>query len=99
RFACLLGAQRRRGAQPSSPRGRDRAMTAASRCAVTGDGGAPRVIILTTFDLDRYVYDALTSGAAGFLLKNVTPEHLAAAVRLVRTGDALLAPTITPPEP
>lgn len=55
----------------------------------------PRVIILTTFDLDRYVYEALTSGAAGFLLKNVTPEHLAAAVRLVRTGDALLAPTIT----
>ncbi|WP_034270888.1 response regulator transcription factor [Actinospica robiniae] len=55
----------------------------------------PRVIILTTFDLDRYVYEALTSGAAGFLLKNVTPEHLAASVRLVRTGDALLAPTIT----
>jgi DNA-binding NarL/FixJ family response regulator len=55
----------------------------------------PRVIILTTFDLDRYVYDALTSGAAGFLLKNVTPEHLTSAVRLVRTGDALLAPTIT----
>jgi DNA-binding NarL/FixJ family response regulator len=57
--------------------------------------GRPRIIILTTFDLDRYVYDALASGAAGFLLKNVTPEHLAAAVRLVRTGDALLAPTIT----
>jgi DNA-binding NarL/FixJ family response regulator len=55
----------------------------------------PRVIILTTFDLDRYVYDALSAGAAGFLLKNVTPEHLAAAVRLIRTGDALLAPTIT----
>jgi DNA-binding NarL/FixJ family response regulator len=55
----------------------------------------PRVVILTTFDLDRYVYDALTAGAAGFLLKNVTPEHLSAAVRLVRTGDALLAPTIT----
>ena len=55
----------------------------------------PRVIILTTFDLDRYVYEALNIGAAGFLLKNVTPEHLAAAVRLVRTGDALLAPTIT----
>jgi DNA-binding NarL/FixJ family response regulator len=55
----------------------------------------PRVIILTTFDLDRYVYDALGHGAAGFLLKNVTPEHLAASVRLVRTGDALLAPTIT----
>jgi DNA-binding NarL/FixJ family response regulator len=63
--------------------------------APTSDDNPPRVIILTTFDLDRYVYDALTIGAAGFLLKNVTPEHLAAAVRLVRTGDALLAPTIT----
>jgi len=62
---------------------------------VPDDGANPRVIILTTFDLDRYVYDALTSGATGFLLKNVTPEHLVAAVRLVRTGDALLAPSIT----
>jgi DNA-binding NarL/FixJ family response regulator len=66
-----------------------------SDAELTADGSQPRVIILTTFDLDRYVYDALTIGAAGFLLKNVTPEHLAAAVRLVRTGDALLAPTIT----
>jgi DNA-binding NarL/FixJ family response regulator len=56
---------------------------------------APRVIILTTFDLDRYVYAALSAGASGFLLKDVTPEHLVAAVRLVRSGDALLAPTIT----
>lgn len=63
--------------------------------ALVDNGGPPRIIILTTFDIDRYVYEALTSGAAGFLLKNVTPEHLAAAVRLVRTGDALLAPTIT----
>ncbi|GGJ06236.1 response regulator transcription factor [Streptomyces brasiliensis] len=54
-----------------------------------------RVLILTTFDLDRYVYEALTLGASGFLLKDVTPEHLAAAVRLVDTGDALLAPSIT----
>ena len=56
---------------------------------------APRVIILTTFDLDQYVYAALTAGASGFLLKDVTPEQLVAAVRLVRSGDALLAPTIT----
>jgi DNA-binding NarL/FixJ family response regulator len=56
---------------------------------------APRVIILTTFDLDHYVYAALTAGASGFLLKDVTPEHLVAAVRMVRTGDALLAPAIT----
>jgi DNA-binding NarL/FixJ family response regulator len=54
-----------------------------------------RVLMLTTFDLDRYVYAALSAGASGFLLKDVTPEHLAAAVRLVTTGDALLAPSIT----
>jgi len=56
---------------------------------------APRVIILTTFDLDRYVYAALTAGASGFLLKDVSPEQLVAGVRLVRSGDALLAPAIT----
>ena len=55
----------------------------------------PRIIILTTFDLDEYVYEALSAGASGFLLKDVTPEHLVAAVKLVRTGDALLAPSIT----
>ncbi|MFE6225330.1 response regulator [Streptomyces sp. NPDC057854] len=54
-----------------------------------------RVIMLTTFDLDKYVYAALTAGASGFLLKDVTAAHLAAAVRLVNTGDALLAPSIT----
>ncbi|MGW1708598.1 response regulator [Streptomyces sp. NPDC002206] len=54
-----------------------------------------RVIILTTFDLDRYVYAALSAGASGFLLKDVSPERLTAAVRMVRTGDALLAPAIT----
>jgi DNA-binding NarL/FixJ family response regulator len=54
-----------------------------------------RVLMLTTFDLDRYVYAALAVGASGFLLKDVTPEHLAAAIRLVNTGDALLAPSIT----
>ncbi|MFI1438631.1 response regulator [Streptomyces fructofermentans] len=61
------------------------------------DGGSDgtRVIILTTYDLDHYVYAALTAGASGFLLKDVTPEHLVAAVRLIRSGDALLAPTIT----
>jgi DNA-binding NarL/FixJ family response regulator len=54
-----------------------------------------RIIMLTTFDLDRYVYAALAAGASGFLLKDVTPEHLANAVRLVSTGDALLSPSIT----
>ncbi|MGA5421474.1 response regulator [Streptomyces lavendulocolor] len=54
-----------------------------------------RVVILTTYDLDQYVYAALTAGASGFLLKDVTPEGLVAALRLVRSGDALLAPSIT----
>ena len=54
-----------------------------------------RILMLTTFDLDRYVYAALAAGASGFLLKDVTADHLAAAVRLVGTGDALLAPSIT----
>jgi len=54
-----------------------------------------RIIILTTFDLDQYVYAALSAGASGFLLQDVSPEHLIAAVRLVRSGDALLAPSIT----
>jgi DNA-binding NarL/FixJ family response regulator len=67
----------------------------ATRRILTGAPGEPRVIILTTFDLDHYVYAALTAGASGFLLKDVTPEHLVAAVRLVRSGDALLAPSIT----
>ncbi|HEX6355607.1 response regulator transcription factor [Actinophytocola sp.] len=54
-----------------------------------------RVVMLTTFDLDHYVYAALAAGASGFLLKDVTPEHLVAAVRLIDTGNALLAPSIT----
>ena len=54
-----------------------------------------RIIILTTFDLDQYVYAALSAGASGFLLKDVSPEHLIAAVLMVRSGDALLAPSIT----
>jgi DNA-binding NarL/FixJ family response regulator len=71
----------------------------ATRRILSADAGhlvaPPRVIILTTFDLDRYVYAALSAGASGFLLKDVSPEQLVAAVRLVRAGDALLAPAIT----
>ncbi|GAB4055237.1 response regulator [Catellatospora paridis] len=63
--------------------------------ATTTAGEPTRVIILTTFDLDEYVYAALRAGASGFLLKDVTPDHLVHAVRLVRDGDALLAPSIT----
>ncbi|WP_182901324.1 response regulator transcription factor [Microbispora sp. H10830] len=67
----------------------------ATRQIMAADPGETRVLILTTYDLDHYVYAALTAGASGFLLKDVTPEHLVAAVRLVRAGDALLAPAIT----
>jgi DNA-binding NarL/FixJ family response regulator len=59
-----------------------------------GDAG-PRVLVLTTFDLDEYVYDALQAGASGFLLKDAPPESLFEAVRVVAAGDALLAPVIT----
>ncbi|MEV7006548.1 response regulator transcription factor [Streptosporangium sp. NPDC051022] len=55
----------------------------------------PRVLILTTFDLDEYVYDALRAGASGFLLKDTPPERLIAAVRTIASGDMLFAPTVT----
>ena len=55
----------------------------------------PRILILTTFDLDEYVYDALCAGASGFLLKDVTAERLFDAVRVIAAGEALLAPGIT----
>ena len=55
----------------------------------------PRIIMLTTFDLDEHVYDALSAGASGFLLKEVTAEGLFDAVRVVAAGEALLAPTVT----
>ncbi|GAA3804900.1 response regulator [Streptomyces phyllanthi] len=57
--------------------------------------GSTRVLILTTFDLDHYVYDALCAGASGFLLKDVTAETLFEAVRVVASGEALLAPNVT----
>jgi DNA-binding NarL/FixJ family response regulator len=60
----------------------------------SGDGG-PRVLMLTTFDLDEYVYDALVAGASGFLLKDITAERLFDAVRIVAAGEALLAPSVT----
>jgi DNA-binding NarL/FixJ family response regulator len=60
-----------------------------------GGLAGPRIIILTTFDLDEYVYDALQAGASGFLLEDVTAERLFDAVRVVAAGQALLAPTVT----
>jgi DNA-binding NarL/FixJ family response regulator len=67
---------------------------ATRQLAGDGDDG-PRILILTTFDLDEYVYDALCAGASGFLLKDVTAERLFEAVRVVAAGDALLAPAVT----
>ena len=61
---------------------------------LAGPGG-PRILILTTFDLDAYVYDALCAGASGFLLKDVTAERLFEGVRVVAAGEALLAPAVT----
>jgi DNA-binding NarL/FixJ family response regulator len=55
----------------------------------------PRVLMLTTFDLDEYVFDALVAGASGFLLKDVTPEHLLSAIHTIARGDSLLAPSVT----
>jgi DNA-binding NarL/FixJ family response regulator len=62
---------------------------------ILADGGDCRVVMLTTFDLDEYVYDALRAGASGFLLKDVSPENLVAAIGMIGQGDALLAPSIT----
>jgi DNA-binding NarL/FixJ family response regulator len=67
----------------------------AARELAAEDDGGPRVLMLTTFDLDEYVYDALSSGASGFLLKDVAAERLFDAVRVVAAGDALLAPAVT----
>jgi DNA-binding NarL/FixJ family response regulator len=70
-------------------------LEAARRILTDAAEATLRVIMLTTFDVDEYVYTALRVGASGFLLKDVSPEQLVAAVRLVAAGDALLAPSIT----
>jgi DNA-binding NarL/FixJ family response regulator len=62
--------------------------------AVDGDGG-PKILMLTTFDLDEYVYEALRAGASGFLLKDTPPEQLVAAIHVIAEGDALLSPAVT----
>jgi DNA-binding NarL/FixJ family response regulator len=68
---------------------------ATRQLAEPGEDGGPRILILTTFDLDDYVYDALCAGASGFLLKDVTAERLFEAVRVIAAGEALLAPAVT----
>ncbi len=67
---------------------------ATKRLAAQGQK-APRVLVLTTFDLDEYVYEALRAGAAGFMLKDAPPRQLAEAVRTVAAGESLLAPAVT----
>jgi DNA-binding NarL/FixJ family response regulator len=67
----------------------------ATRQITTGDGEVPRVLILTTFDLDDYVYAALRAGASGFLLKDASAQHLAEAVRVVAAGEAVISPSVT----
>jgi DNA-binding NarL/FixJ family response regulator len=68
-------------------------LEATRRIVATTD--PPRVLILTTFDLDEYVYDALAAGASGFLLKDVAPEQLIAGIHIIAQGDSLLSPTVT----
>jgi DNA-binding NarL/FixJ family response regulator len=67
----------------------------ATRRILSGGGGAARVLMLTTFDLDEYVFEALRAGASGFLLKDGPADQLVAAIRAVAGGGALLAPTVT----
>jgi DNA-binding NarL/FixJ family response regulator len=66
----------------------------ATRAIVAG-GAAARVLVLTTFDLDEYVFEALRAGAGGFLLKDASAEELVAAIRTIATGDGLLSPAVT----
>jgi DNA-binding NarL/FixJ family response regulator len=70
-------------------------LEATRRILTRGRAPDTHVLIVTTFDLDEYVYDALRAGASGFMLKDVPPEQLAAGVRMISRGDALLSPTIT----
>ncbi|OCC08458.1 response regulator transcription factor [Streptomyces sp. PTY087I2] len=67
----------------------------ATRRITSAEGSTVKVLVLTTFDLDEYVYEALRAGASGFLLKDASADELAHAVRVVASGDALLSPNIT----
>ena len=62
---------------------------------ITAQGSTARIVILTTFDLDEYVFSALRAGASGFMLKDATAEEIVRAIRVARSGDALLAPSVT----
>jgi Response regulator containing a CheY-like receiver domain and an HTH DNA-binding domain len=92
------GSPRRRAPTRRDPDGRPHAvmdgLEATRRILEHTSDGAPRVLMLTTFDLDEYVYDALRSGASGFLLKDAPAEELVHAVRVVAAGDALVSPSV-----
>jgi DNA-binding NarL/FixJ family response regulator len=91
--ARIVAAQRRpEGETPVSTNGGDHAETGE---ADEGEGPVTRVLVLTTFELDEYVYDAVLAGASGFLLKRTPPEEVLAGIRAVASGDALLAPSVT----
>jgi len=83
------------GAGSGSGSGSGSGLGSGSGAGHAGPEIRPRIIILTTFDLDDYVYDALCAGASGFLLKDITAEQLFDAVRVIAAGEALLAPTVT----
>jgi DNA-binding NarL/FixJ family response regulator len=71
-------------------------LEATRRILAANDGeGGPKILMLTTFDLDEYVYEALRAGASGFLLKDTPPEQLVSAIHVIAEGDALLSPSIT----
>lgn len=70
-------------------------LEATRRISALDETAAVRILILTTFDLDEYVYEALRAGASGFVLKDIPPTDLLAAIRVVAAGDALLAPSVT----
>jgi DNA-binding NarL/FixJ family response regulator len=70
-------------------------LEATRRIVAASAAGVPRVLMLTTFDLDEYVYDALNAGASGFLLKDAPPEQLVAGIRVIAAGESLLAPSVT----
>jgi DNA-binding NarL/FixJ family response regulator len=84
-----------RRAADGHPDARHDGIEATRRITGSEQAGAARVLILTTFDLDEYVFDALRAGASGFLLKDVTAERLFDAVRVIAAGEALLAPAVT----
>ena len=70
-------------------------LEATRRILASGDDSAPRILILTTFDPDEYIYEALRAGASGFLVKDTPPEQLVSAIHVIAEGEALLSPSIT----